>query len=52
MANIKKYRGKKGSVKTPATRAKTKVVETFACACCRPVVTVDECGCVETRILC
>ena len=52
MANIKKYGAKKGTAKKSAAREKTKVVETFACGFCRPVVTVDDCGCMETSILC
>ena len=52
MNNIKKNRAKKGTAKRSATRGKTKVVDTFACGCCTPVVTVDDCGCMETRILC
>jgi hypothetical protein len=28
------------------------VVDTFACGFCRPIVTVDDCGCMVTRILC
>ena len=39
MANIKIYRGKKGTAKKSATRGKTKVVDTFACGFCRPIVT-------------
>ena len=52
MANIKKNREKKGTAKKSATGGKTKVVDTFACGCCRPIVAVDDCGCMETRILC
>jgi hypothetical protein len=52
MANIKKDRAKKGTAKKSATRGKTKVVEAFACECCEPIVAVDDCGCMETRILC
>ena len=52
MANIKKNRANKGTAKRSATREKTKVVDTFACGCCTPIVTVDDCGCVETRIFC
>ncbi len=52
MANIKKYSGKKGRGKQSASRGKTKVFDAFACGCCSPIVTVDDCGCMETRILC
>lgn len=52
MAHINKYRAKKGTVKKSAARGKTKVADTFSCGCCRPFVTVDDCGCRETRILC
>jgi hypothetical protein len=52
MANTKKYRGKKGTEKKSASRGKTKVVDTFECGFCRPIVTVDECGCMETCCLC
>ena len=52
MNNIKKNRAKKGTAKRSATREKTKVLDTFECGYCRPIVTVDDCGCMETRILC
>jgi hypothetical protein len=52
MANTKKYIEKKRTAKKSATRVKTRVVDTFACGCCTPIVTVDECGCMETLILC
>jgi hypothetical protein len=52
MASINKYRGKKGTPRKSATRGKAKVVDTFACGCCTPIVTIDDCGCMETRILC
>jgi hypothetical protein len=52
MANNKKYRGKKGTEKKSAARGKTKVADTFECGFCRPIVTVDECGCMETCVLC
>ena len=52
MANIKKYRAKKGTVKKSAARGKTRVVDTFECGFWRPMVTVDDCGCMETRIRC
>jgi hypothetical protein len=35
-----------------ATRGKARAVDTFACGCCRPIVAVDDCGCMETRICC
>ena len=59
MANIKKYGSKKETAKKSATRGKTEVVDTFACGCCSPIATVDECGCtvdecgcMETCMLC
>ena len=52
MANIKKLGAKKAAAKKLATRGKTKEVATCACGFCRPIVTVDDCGCMETRILC
>ncbi|MCG6536161.1 MAG: hypothetical protein L7F78_16045 [Syntrophales bacterium LBB04] len=52
MENVKRNRANKGAAKKSATMGKTKVDETFACGCCRPIVTVDECGCVETRTFC
>jgi len=52
MANTKKYSGKKGTAKKSATRGKTKVVDTFACGFCVPIVMIDDCGCMETHILC
>ncbi len=52
MANIKEYRAKKGTAKKLATRGRKKGADTFACGCCRPIVTVDDCRCMETRILC
>ena len=52
MANLKNYKTKKGTAKKSATRGKTKAVDTFACGCCRPIVAVDDCGCVERRVLC
>ena len=52
MANIKKDRAKKKITKKLTTGAKTNAADTFACGCCEPVVMVDDCGCMETRILC
>jgi hypothetical protein len=45
MANIKKYREKKGIAKKSASREKTKIDATFDCGCCIPVDTVDDYGC-------
>jgi hypothetical protein len=45
MANIKKYREKKGIAKKSASREKTKIDDIFDCGCCIPVDTVDDCGC-------
>jgi hypothetical protein len=52
MANIKKGREKKGKAKKSATKGKTKMVDAFACGYYEPIVTVDDCGCMETCILC
>ena len=52
MANIKKSGAKKETAKRSATRGKTKGVDTLACEFSRPIVMVDDCGCMETRILC
>ena len=52
MANTKKYRARMGTAKKSAARKKTKGVDTFACEFCRSIVTVDDCGCMEPRILC
>jgi hypothetical protein len=52
MANNKKYGARKVTPKKSAIRRKTKEVDTFACGCCRPIVTVDDCGCLEPSILC
>ncbi len=52
MANVKRYRAKKGTTRKLATRRKTKVIDTFAYGCCRPIVGVDNCGCMETCIFC
>ena len=52
MASNKKYRAKKGKVEKAANRGKAKVVDIFECGSCRPIVMVDDCGCMETRILC
>ena len=52
MANIKKHDAKKGVAKKSATKGDRLVFDTCSCGCCRPVVSVDACGCMETRILC
>ena len=52
MANIKKHAAKKVVAKKSATRGEALVLDTYSCGCCRPVVSVDACGCMETRILC
>jgi hypothetical protein len=52
MANTKKHAPKRGALKKPETSRKKLVVDTFSCGCCQPVVSVDPCGCLETRILC
>lgn len=52
MANTKKYTGKKGTTKKSANRGKRKVVDGFVCGFCTPIVMVDDCGCMETHILC
>ena len=52
MANIKKHDAKKRVTKKSETRGETLVFDTYSCGCCIPVVSVDACGCMETRILC
>ncbi len=52
MGNIKKYTAKKGTAKKSATRGKRKVIDTLAFGGCRLIVTTDDRGCMETRVLC